>query len=112
MDTVASRLGADINYRIPRARCASIKNLVAPNQAQSKRIHQRIAGVTSLELNLAAQVRNAKAVAVRSNTRNHALHHRMVFMNLRRGSLSLWGGGAMPRNGAKPRHIVRSRRNR
>ena len=55
VNAVAPGLGADINYGIPLARCAPVKNLVAANQAESERIHQWIAGVARLELHLAAQ---------------------------------------------------------
>src|SRR5208282_4019714 len=82
VDAVASGLGAYINYGIALARCASVKNLVAANQAESERVHQRIAGVAGLELHLAAKVRDAETVAVRSHARDDAFHHGMVLMYL------------------------------
>ena len=57
VDAVAPGLRSHVNDRISFARRSRIKNLVAPHQAQRKRIHQRIAGVARLELGLAAQVR-------------------------------------------------------
>ena len=99
MDAVAPGLGAYINYGIPFARRASVKNLVAADQAESERVHQRIAGVAGLEFHLAAKVGDAETVAVRSDARDHAFHDRVVFVNF-----SLCGSGALPRSdGAKPR---------
>ncbi len=81
VDAVASGLRAHVNYRIPLARCASVKDLIAAHQPQGKGIHQRIAGIARLELHLAAKVRDAETVAVRSDARNHALHNRMVLVD-------------------------------
>src|SRR4029077_20206136 len=105
VDTIASGLGAHINHGIPLTRCPAVKNLVAADQPESKRIHQRIAGVAGLELNLAAKVRNSETVAVRSNARDHALHNRVILVNL-----SLCSAGALARvlgslNRPKPQRV-------
>ena len=100
VDAVASGLGADINYGIAFAGGASVKNLVATNQAEREGIDQRIARVAGLELYFAAEVGNAETVAVRRDAGDDALHHGMVLMDF-----SLCGGGTVPRlDGAKPRH--------
>src|ERR1039458_6057157 len=99
VDTIASGLGAHINYGIALARCASVKNLVAADQAESERVHQRIAGVAGLELHFATEVGYAEAVTVRSDATDHAFHDGMILVDLR-----LCGSVAMPRSdGAKPR---------
>src|SRR6266404_9198280 len=110
VDTVASGLGAYINYGIPLARSASVKNLVAADQAESKRVHQGIAGVTGLELHLAAKVRNAETVGVRSDARDHALHNRVILVNFRlrrdsRPRLSSRAQLGICRNGPKPQRV-------
>src|SRR5208282_4131372 len=105
VDAVASGLGADINYGIPLARRASVKDLVAAHQAESEGIHQRIAGVAGLELHLAAKVGDAETIAVRSDAADHAFHDGMILVDFRLRRLSLCGSGARPRlDGAKPRH--------
>ncbi len=105
VDTVASSLRAYINYGISFARSAPVKNLIAADQPKSKRVHQRIAGVARLEFHLAAKIRNAKTVAVRSDARDHAFHNRVILVNLR-----LCGAGAPARipsslNGSKPKRV-------
>src|ERR1700674_5778799 len=110
VNTVASRLGAHINYGISLARCAPIKNLVAANQAESERIHQRIAGVARLELHLAAKVRDTETVAIRSDARDDALHNRVILVNfrLRRDSRPRRSSRAqlgICRNGSKPQRV-------
>src|ERR1700674_1012131 len=105
VDTVAPRLGADINYRIPLACRAPIKNLVAADQPESERVHQSIAGVARLELHLTSKVGNAETVAVRSDARDHSLHNRVTLVNL-----SLCSAGALVRvlgslNRPKPQRV-------
>ncbi len=67
VNAIAPGLRSHINNRIPFARRLGVENLVTPHQAQSKRIHQRIARVARLKLGLASEVRNPKAVPVRSD---------------------------------------------
>jgi len=83
VDAVASGLGAYINYRIALTRRASIKDLVAADQTERKCVNQRIAGVARLKLHLAAKIGDAETIAVRSHAGNHALHDRVILMNLR-----------------------------
>ncbi len=54
VNAVASGFCSDVNYRIAFARSLRVENLILADQAQRKRIHQRIAGVASLELGFAA----------------------------------------------------------
>ena len=56
VNAVAPGLRPDVNHGIAFARRLGIENLIAPDQAQSERVDQRIAGVAGLELGLAAQV--------------------------------------------------------
>ena len=92
MDAVAPGLRADVDDRIAFARGLGVEDLVAPDQSQSERIHQRIAGVARLELGLAAHVGHAEAVAVRRDAADHALKHGMVLVNVLRGCVvpGLW----------------------
>ena len=78
VDAVASRLGANVDHRIALAGGAGIEDLVFANQAQGKRVHQRIAGVARLELGFAAQVGHAEAVAVRGDAAHHAFEDRVI----------------------------------
>ena len=82
MNAVAPGLGADIDHGISRARRFGIKDLIAPHQPQRKRIHQRIARVTALELHLTADVGHAKAVAVRRHAADHAFHHGVILISV------------------------------
>ena len=82
VDAVAARLRANVDHRIARAARLGVKNLVLADQSQRKRIHQRIAAVTGLELRLAAQIRHAKAVAVSRHAAHYAVHNRMILVDL------------------------------
>ena len=82
VNAVASGFRADVDHRIAVARSLGIENLVAPDQAQSERVHQRIAGVARLELGLAAEVGHAETVAVRSDAADHAFQHGVILVNL------------------------------
>ena len=82
VDAVAPGLRADIDHWIAFARGLGIENLIPSHQTQRKSIHQRIAGVARLKLRLAAQVRHAKAVPVRSDPADHAFQDGMILMNV------------------------------
>src|SRR5208283_470205 len=85
VDAVAPGLGSDINDRVAFSGRARVENLIAPDQSQRKRVHQRIARVARLKLNLATEVRHTKAISVRSDAANHAFHNGMVLVNLSLG---------------------------
>src|SRR5271168_3235487 len=82
VDAVASGFRADINYGIALPGCASVKNLVAANQAQSERVDQRIAGVARLELHFAAEVGDAETISVGRYAGDYALHDGVVLVDL------------------------------
>ncbi len=69
VNAVAPGFRADVNHRIAFARSLGVENLIAPDQSQSERIDQRIAGVARLELGLAAEVGDAKTISVRGDRR-------------------------------------------
>ena len=85
VDAVAPGFRSDVNDRIAFAGGLGVENLVSPDQAQSERIHQRIAGVAGLELGLAAQVGHAKTVAVGGDAADHAFQDGMILVNVLRG---------------------------
>ncbi len=82
VNAVAPGFRSDVNDRIAFARRFGVEDLVAPDQSQSKRIHQRIAGVARLELGLAAEVGDAKTISIRGDPADHALKHGLVLVNL------------------------------
>ena len=82
VDAVAPGLRADVNHGIAFARSLGIENLIAPDESQSERIHQRIAGVARLEFGLAAEVGHAKAVSIRSDAADHAFQDGMILVDV------------------------------
>ena len=62
--TIAPRLGADIENRIADAVGRAARDLFVPQNAKAKHIHQRIAFEAFVEINLAPDGRDAKAIAV------------------------------------------------
>ena len=83
MNAVASGLGADVNHGIAFARGLRVEDLVLADQAESKRIHQRIAGVAGLELRLAAEVGDAETVSVRGDAADHAFQDGVILVESR-----------------------------
>jgi hypothetical protein len=65
--------------------------LIFADQSQRERVHQRIAGVTGLELSFAAEVRHAEAVAVRGDSADHAFEDRVIAMDVGRCRRDLHG---------------------
>ena len=112
VNSVAAGFRADINHWIAFAGRARVKNLIVSNKAQSKRIHQRIAGVAGLEFRFAAQIGDAETVTVGGNPTDHAFEDGMILVNLlsrcRRGRLDRAGVSQRRRslhthrNGTKP----------
>ena len=82
VNAVAPGLRADVNHGIAFARGLGVKNLIAPDQSQSERIHQRIARVARLELGLAAEVGDAEAISVRGDPADYAFQDGMVLVDL------------------------------
>ena len=82
MNAVAAGFRADVDHRIAFARSLGVENLIAPDEAQSESVHQRIARVAGLELGFAAEVGHAEAIAVRSDSADHAFEDGMVLVNL------------------------------
>src|SRR4030088_3283145 len=78
MDAIPSGLRADIDHRIALAGSTRVENLIFSNQAQRKRVHQRIARVARLELCLATKVGHAEAVAIGSNACDNAFENGVV----------------------------------
>ena len=98
VNAVAAGLRANINYGIAFARGLGIENLVAADQSQSESVDQRIARVARLELGFAAQVGDAEAVAVGSDSADYAFQDGMVLVELLQPSSARpAAGGAAPR---------------
>jgi hypothetical protein len=73
VNAVAARFGAYVYDRVAGAAGLAVKDLVLLDHAQGEGVHQRVAAVAGFELGFAAQVGNAKAVAVAGNAAHHAL---------------------------------------
>src|SRR5262249_50318567 len=82
MNTVASRLSANVNHRIFDAPCARKEKLLATRDSQRQRVHQRIVRIAWLELHLSADVRHTEAVAVKADPAHHAIENAPVPLNL------------------------------
>ena len=74
MDAVAPGLGADVVDGIADARRLPFTSAFA-STIPTHHVDERIAGVRLLERNLAADRRNADAVAVSADSRDHALEN-------------------------------------
>ncbi len=70
--TIATRLRADVENRIANAAGRAARELLVPQNAEAENIHQRIAFETFVEINLAADRRNADAIAVVRDAGNDA----------------------------------------
>ena len=81
MDAVAPGFRTDVDHWIAFARRPRIKDFFFARQTQRKGVHQGIARVALFKTRLAAQVGNAKAVAVGSNATDHTLKNGMVFVD-------------------------------
>ncbi len=78
VNAVAAGLRADVNHRVADAVGLAVKDFILAEHAQREDIHQRIAVVAILENALAAHRRDAEAVAVVRDTRNHALQNAAI----------------------------------
>ena len=88
VNPVAPRFRADVNHRIAHAARLREEKLLASRDPQRQRIHQRIIRIARLENHFAANRRDAKAVAVKSDPANHAVENPPVPRNLFAGSVS------------------------
>src|SRR5262249_37719584 len=68
----ASRLGANVDYRIPDTCRLGIKDLIGSEHTQREHVHQRIAVIALLENAFAAHRGNAEAVAIMGDAGHHA----------------------------------------
>src|SRR5205807_2703502 len=80
VNAVASRLGANVDDGITDAVRAAVEDFVFFEDAKRERIHQRILGVGIGEVNLTANSRHAKAVAVKRDSTYHAFEDTFVLM--------------------------------
>ena len=81
---VASRLGAHIKNRVTDAARCSSSDLLVPQHTQAEHIHQRIPLVALVEIHFSADCRNANAIPIMRNARNHARKQTPVVVNRRR----------------------------
>src|SRR5579862_3597687 len=72
MDAVASSFRPDVVNGVAGTRRDTLDDVGVPGDAETKDVHERIAGVRRLERNLAAYGRNADAVAVAGDTGDDA----------------------------------------
>ena len=72
MNAVAPRLCPDIDHRVARAGCGRAEDAVAVRQPDSHGIHQNVAVVGRVEIHLAANGRDADAVAIPADTGDDA----------------------------------------
>ena len=70
--TVAPRLRADVKDRIANAAGRAARELLVPQNAKAKNVHERIAFEAFVEINLAADGRDADAIAVMRDAGDHA----------------------------------------
>ncbi len=82
-EPVAPRLRADVEDRIADALRRAARDLLVPQHAEVEDIHQRIAVVAFVEIDLAADGRDADAIAVVRDARDHAGEEPAVRLALR-----------------------------
>src|SRR3546814_17615515 len=70
MDAVAAGPGADIDDRIADARSGRVENLVGIGEADGHRVDQDVAVIGVVEIDLAAEGRDADAIAVDADAVN------------------------------------------
>src|SRR5690606_27258020 len=74
VNAVAARLGADIDDRIPRLPCSRVEDAVSRCEADAHGIHENVVVVALVEIRLAADGRNADAIAVIADAGHHSGH--------------------------------------
>src|SRR5208283_427781 len=106
VNAVAPSLRPDVDNGIAFTRGPGIEDLVAAYQAQGKCVYQWIPRVAALELYLAPDIWDAKAIAVRRDAAYHAFEYRMVLVQSRLIEPGLWRDWAEAQgvhNGHRPR---------
>ena len=73
VDAVAAGLGADVEHRVALALRRALDDVVVPRDAEAQDVDERVAGVHSVEEDLAADRRDADAVAVAADAGDDAL---------------------------------------
>ena len=84
---VAPRLRADVKDRIADALRRAARELLVPQNAEAKDVHQRIAFEAFVEINLAADGRDADAIAVMRDAGDHAGEKPAIRLHVR-GSIA------------------------
>ena len=82
VDAVAAGLGADVVHGITRAAGRALDDVFVPGDAQAEHVDQRVAVVRLVEGDLAADRRDADAVAVAADAGDHALEDAAVERHL------------------------------
>ena len=72
VDSVAAGLGADIDDRIADARGGRVENLVGLRDADGHRVDEDVAVICCVEVDFAADGRNADAIAIAADPRDDA----------------------------------------
>ena len=85
VDAISASLCPDVNHRIAFARSLGVEDLVPPDQAESKGIHQGITGIARFKFGLSAEVRHTKTVSIRGDATDHPFEQRMILLDLLRG---------------------------
>ena len=73
VDTVTSGVGTYQQQDVARTVGTRRPNPVAPDQADAHRVHDRVVGISIVEVDFAADRRASKTVAVAANPGHHAL---------------------------------------
>src|SRR5205823_14646351 len=79
---IAPCFGPDIKYRVTNSARRAASQLFVPQNSQTKNVNQWISLEAFVEINLAADGRNADAIAVVRNARNHTQEKATIGCNL------------------------------
>jgi hypothetical protein len=85
--SITPGLGADVENWIPDPLRGAAGDLLVPQHAEAEDIHQRVAVVTFVEVDLAADRGNTDAVSVMCDAGDHAREKPAIRLHLRRISL-------------------------
>ena len=80
---IASRRRSDVEHGIANSFGGAARDLVVAQHAQAKRVHQRVCFVARVEIDLAADGRDAEAVAVMGDAGDDACEEAAVVCDLR-----------------------------
>ena len=84
VDAVAAGLGADVVHGVAGAAGRALDDVVVPGDAEAEHVDQRVAVVRLVEGDLAADRRDADAVAVAADAGDHAFEDAAVERHVRR----------------------------